>query len=105
MSDDIFVATAGAVAFIGGRRITIQEGATARAGHPILEGREHLFAPLQVDFDLDDDPAAEPEQPADGAPAAKDVRAWAKEQGIEVPARGALPADLYAQYQAAHQEA
>lgn len=31
-----------------------------------------------------------------------EVRAWARDQGLEVNARGAIPADLTAQYEAAH---
>lgn len=31
-----------------------------------------------------------------------EVRAWARDQGLEVSARGAIPADLTAQYEAAH---
>jgi hypothetical protein len=35
-------------------------------------------------------------------PAAKDVRAWAKETGVDVPASGPIPAAVVEQYQAAH---
>lgn len=47
----------------------------------------------------------EPEAAAAPAPKppAKAVRAWAKEQGIEVPARGPLPDDVIERYVAAHQ--
>lgn len=33
---------------------------------------------------------------------AKDVRAWAKSQGIEVPERGRIPGDVVEQYRAAN---
>ncbi|RLV54602.1 Lsr2 family protein [Aeromicrobium phragmitis] len=33
---------------------------------------------------------------------AKEVRAWAKEQGIDVPARGRIPADILEKYNAAN---
>ncbi|MFD1860320.1 histone-like nucleoid-structuring protein Lsr2 [Aeromicrobium camelliae] len=33
---------------------------------------------------------------------AKEVRAWAKEQGIEVPARGRIPAEVLEKYNAAN---
>lgn len=33
---------------------------------------------------------------------AKDIRAWAVEQGIDIPARGRIPADIRARYEAAH---
>ena len=33
---------------------------------------------------------------------AKQVRAWAKDQGIDVPARGRVPSDVLDKYNAAH---
>ncbi|WP_293786321.1 Lsr2 family protein [uncultured Aeromicrobium sp.] len=33
---------------------------------------------------------------------AKEIRAWAKEQGIDVPARGRIPADVLEKYHAAN---
>lgn len=45
--------------------------------------------------------------PAGGAaakPAPKAIRAWARERGIEVPARGTLPDDVVAAYQAAQEQ-
>lgn len=33
---------------------------------------------------------------------ASDIRAWAVEQGIDIPARGRIPADIREQYEAAH---
>lgn len=41
---------------------------------------------------------------ASDEPAAVDVRAWAKEQGLDVPARGKLSADVIDAYKAAHSE-
>lgn len=35
-------------------------------------------------------------------PSAKDVRAWAEEQGLDVPARGRVPASVLDAYAAAH---
>ncbi len=37
-----------------------------------------------------------------GGPAAKDVREWARESGLEVPDRGRIPADVREAYDAAH---
>ncbi len=37
-----------------------------------------------------------------GGPSAKDVRAWAQEQGLDVPARGRVPASVLDAYSAAH---
>jgi hypothetical protein len=39
---------------------------------------------------------------APGAVAAKDVRAWARESGYDLPDRGRIPADVQAAYAAAH---
>lgn len=110
MPDDIFVARESAIVHFNGAAVTLAAGrTTARKGHPILNGREALFEPLRVDFDLgqaDDSDADEPDAPKADEPKvdAKVVRAWAAEQGIDVPARGKLPADLVERYQAAHAE-
>ena len=37
-----------------------------------------------------------------GGPSAADIREWARSQGMEVSARGRVPADLHAAYAAAH---
>lgn len=107
MSGEIFVAKGGSVAFIGDKRVAFTEGQTVREGHPIMKGLEHLFEPFHVDFEVDETPA--PKEPAKAEapkePEAKAVRAWAAESGIEVPARGKLPAEVVEQYQAAQQEA
>ena len=39
---------------------------------------------------------------ADGAPSAADIRAWARDNGYEVPDRGRVSADVRAAYDAAH---
>ena len=57
-------------------------------------------APVEVmdddDIDWDDNPTPKPE------PSAADIRAWAKTTGVKVPARGAIPADVRAAYDAAN---
>ncbi|MCI0632516.1 MAG: hypothetical protein L0206_01140 [Actinobacteria bacterium] len=40
----------------------------------------------------------------EGPPSAKDVRAWARVEGLDAPARGPLPDELVEQYVAAHAE-
>lgn len=99
MTDSILVAKASRWANRGdGVAVKVRRGrTTAQAGHPIVEAYPDLWEPVQVDY-----PAA----PADAAPAMKpaDVRAWAREQGIDVPARGKLPDEVIAAYQAAQQE-
>lgn len=134
MSNDkaILVATSSVLAEYDGRPLYIHKGVTTvRDGHPLLGTFGGYFEQLTPMFEWTDaDEAAkekaaeerkaateaeepvvaEPEQvpgsPApDTAPAPKDVRAWATEQGIEVPARGKLPDAVVEQYQAAHTEA
>jgi len=39
---------------------------------------------------------------ADDAPSTADVRGWARAEGMAVSARGRVPAELHAAYQAAH---
>lgn len=121
MAGGIYVARKSAALVFAGKTVFVEQGVTlAREGHPILEAAGEMFEPAFVHFEVIDDPeqpsTPEPSEPpapvkpeddtpppAD-PPAAKDVRAWAKEKGIEVPARGALPEAVVAQYVAAHQE-
>lgn len=72
MAGDIFVATDSVLTDIGGENVYITAGQTAREGHPILKGREAMFIPLQVDYDLPEPKApAKTPAPAPAAPAAK----------------------------------
>ncbi len=97
MSDGtIFVAKDSVLGEFEGRPLYIHQGVTTvRAGHPLLSAFGDLFVPLRPTFEVEPEPEAMPE------PDPKDVRAWAKERGIEVPSRGALPAEVVEQYQAA----
>lgn len=119
-SSDIMVARRTAALVFGGRTVTIQRGVTlARVGHPILDAAGEMFEPAHVHFEVaptgsakqetPPEPAPEPEPPVEpeqleqpaAAPDTKAVRAWAREQGIDVPPRGKLPADVVEAYQAA----
>ena len=54
-----------------------------------------------------EDPATEPVpvgEPGRATPTNAEVRAWARDQGIDVPARGRVPDDLVEQYLAATKE-
>jgi hypothetical protein len=86
-----------------GRRIVVHAGETRiRADHPIVKGREHLFSGVGVSRGIEDTRARpEPTPSVD----TKAVRAWATEQGIEVPARGRIPDAVVAQYAEAHKDA
>ena len=53
-TNDVYVATASFEAFIDGQRVLVQRGKTrVRDGHPLLDGREHLFTPQTVRFDVE----------------------------------------------------
>lgn len=81
----------------------VRRGSTlAHADHPIVRENPDLWKPLPVDFDVE--PAPAPATTDDAAPAPKDVRAWAAAEGIDVPARGKLPDDVIAAYQAARND-
>lgn len=93
---DLRIARRSAVVVLDGTPHRVRRGrSVAHADSPVVREHPELWRVLPVDF-----PAA-PARPA--GPAPKDVRAWARAQGIDVPARGQLPADVVAQYQAAHE--
>jgi hypothetical protein len=123
----VLIAAKNAMVDIGGGRRKIRKGeTTAHAASWIVRDKPHLWRPIELDFPADDpEPAAEPpvadeavpevssatpdnpEAPegdqagAEPEPAAKDVRAWARAEGLDVPARGPLPDDIVARYKAA----
>jgi hypothetical protein len=39
------------LADVGGVQMVIQSRTTVREGHPLLDGREHLFEPFTVDYE------------------------------------------------------
>jgi hypothetical protein len=114
-----------------GRRKIRKGQTTAHVDSWIVRDKPHLWEPIRIDFAHDDpeptpitqptpppppDPPAattttgdpdpdpdvdEPGEDPPAAPAAKDVRAWAKAEGIEVPSRGPLPDDVVERYRAA----
>lgn len=106
MAGDILVAKATAALTWQGQTVFIQQGVTlARQGHPILDAAGDMFGPIHVHFDIEQAaPAAAPEPKKTEAPKepdAKAVRAWAADNGIEVPPRGKLPDKVVEQYLAA----
>lgn len=58
------------------------------------------FMSVARPVDTDRKPTSRPSK-RDGGTDPKAVRTWAKEQGIDVPARGRLPRSVVEQYQAA----
>jgi hypothetical protein len=59
MAGQIYVAKNSFVYEEDGMVKHVPQGATIRAGHPLLKGREGFFSPLVIDFDL-----AEPTPPS-----------------------------------------
>lgn len=57
--------------------------------------RGHRWEPVADDTPVDDGQGDDEPKPAD-------VRAWAKAEGLDVPARGNLSAELVERYKAAH---
>jgi hypothetical protein len=56
---DILVARTSGVISLDGQMMRIAKGKTTiRSGHPLLNGREHLFEPLSVTFELPVEAAA-----------------------------------------------
>lgn len=97
MSDGtIFVAKDSVLGEFEGQPLYIHQGVTTvRAGHPLLDTFGGLFVPLRPTFEVQSEPVAAPE------PDPKAVRAWAAENGVEVSAKGKIPADVNAAFQAA----
>lgn len=52
---DLLVAKNAMVFVHDGRRVRICKGTLVRAGHPILKGREDLFEPVTVEYDVESD--------------------------------------------------
>jgi hypothetical protein len=87
---DIMIARTGAVVVVDGVEVEVHAGvSTADSDSRIV----HVYPDLWAKFPLpDEDTSAEPSP--------KEVRAWAREAGIEVPDRGKLPDELVERYKA-----
>lgn len=94
---NVYVAKKTAVLQVDGKRVTIRRGLTrVREGHPLLDGREDLFEPLTVHYDVEQASAAPGEKRDLDLTA---VREWAKENGYDVSDRGKLPRSVIDAYQ------
>lgn len=64
---EIFVAKETFVTDIDGAMVSVQAGQTrVREGHPLMAGREHLFEPVGVHFEVEQATAAPGEKRGDG---------------------------------------
>ncbi|RPE44160.1 Lsr2 protein [Streptomyces sp. Ag109_O5-1] len=83
----------------------IEAGRTlAHADHDIVAACPSLWQPLRVHYSTEPETPPVSETPA-SQPDAKQVRAWAADNGIEVSPKGKIPDAVVEQYQAAQTEA
>lgn len=68
----ILVAEQGAMFNFEGQKVFLVAGqTTVREGHPILKGHEHLFKPLKVDFEVEQDQGKDAGSPKQASRARK----------------------------------
>ncbi len=112
---DVMICSQSAQVLVDGERLewVRAERTTAHSDHPVVTEYPHLWRPLPINFPspafvgecaegTPEDVSPEVEAPAE--PSAKDVRAWAADNDIEVNAKGPLPADVVERYKQAHTE-
>lgn len=93
---DVMIARESAVIAVGGARVLVRRRrTTAHSDAQIVREHPYLWQLLPIDFPTGPD--------SSGSPSAKEVRAWAREQDIEVPSRGKIPDDVVAAYRAAQE--
>lgn len=51
--DKLFVCKNTFVFEVDGVLEAVRQGAVVRAGHPIMDGREDMFAPIHVDYEVE----------------------------------------------------
>ncbi|GAA1766149.1 Lsr2 dimerization domain-containing protein [Streptomonospora arabica] len=74
--------------------------ADVTAGAPVEpEPEQPREEPAEQSAEAADEPASEEEAPE---PSTREVRAWARENGMDVPSRGRVPDEVVAAYKRAH---
>jgi hypothetical protein len=100
MAGDIFVAVESVLTEVDGQNVYITAGQTAEAGAAILQGREHLFEPFEVDYKVG--------EPMPGAVVAPAPEEEADEEAAEEPVeddglpKGNASREEWAAYALAH---
>lgn len=95
--DSVMVAKRTEIVEVDGEASTVIRGRTyAHPDSEIVRDRPDMWREVQITYG----PAAD----AAPGPPSKDVRAWARSEGIDVPDRGRLPADVVARYLKAQKE-
>lgn len=93
----IMMAQADAVVTVDGVEVEVLRGSsTAQSDSRIVQEHPDLWVVFPDEYE-----AVFGDADADASPAAKDVRAWAKANGVDVPAKGRIPDDVVAAYTAA----
>lgn len=80
---DLYVGKEPAMFDFEGSPVFIGPSVVVRAGHPLMKGREDLFVPLHVHYDL----AAQPSAPTPHAEDLPALRAEAEALGVKVDGR------------------
>ena len=105
MADVMICVQSGEVTVDGRTEWVRRDRTVAHADHPVVVEHPELWRKIEINYptptpatapDRVPTPTAEPT-----APAPKDVRAWAKATGLDVPGRGPLSDEIVAQYKAA----
>jgi len=52
-ADDLLIVKESVLTEVDGENVYLNVGQIARAGHPIVKGREHLFEPIVVNYELE----------------------------------------------------
>lgn len=99
----VFVARSTFVTMVDGKRVTVHKNKTrVSADHELVARYPDSFR--QADEGLRFDVVTREDEPAPASgPDTKAVRAWAAEQGIEVPKRGRIADAVVEAYTAAHE--
>jgi hypothetical protein len=96
---DVLIARRSVMVSLAGTPHKVRQGSLAHPDAEVVGLCPDVWESLSLSLDY---PAPTPEPVASAEePAPKDVRAWARDQGIDVPARGKVPDDVVEQYKAA----
>lgn len=99
----IVIATSDATVMVNGVEVKVRkDSSTATPGDQIVVENPDLWRDFVGHYEDADADVGDPEPVDEHPPAAKDVRAWATANSIDVPARGPIPDDVVERYKAAH---
>lgn len=100
----VLIARTTFIAMVDGRRVLVKKGKTrVLADHDLATSHPESFKPADVQFGVVTRDEDKHEPPAETAPDSKAVRAWAAENGIDVPKRGKISDAVVEAYTKAHE--